>query len=209
MCGIAGYFKINNERCKGEIATIANEMADAMIHRGPDNNGVWISEEMELAFAHRRLSIIDLSDNGNQPMYSENKRYVIVYNGEIYNHCELRRELLSCGKVFRGHSDTEVILSGCEEWGIEQTISKCVGMFAIALWDVNDRELYLIRDRMGEKPLYYGWQKNAFIFSSELKAMKKHPDFQGDIDRNSLSLYFRYNYIPAPYSIYKGILHLQ
>jgi asparagine synthase (glutamine-hydrolysing) len=184
-------------------------MADAMIHRRPDNNGVWISEEMELAFAHRRLSIIDLSDNGNQPMYSENKRYVIVYNGEIYNHRELRRELLSCGRVFRGHSDTEVVLSGCEEWGIEQAISKCVGMFAIALWDVDNRELYLIRDRMGEKPLYYGWQKNTFIFSSELKAMKKHPDFQGDIDRNSLSLYFRHNYIPAPYSIYKGIYKLE
>jgi asparagine synthase (glutamine-hydrolysing) len=154
MCGIAGYLKVDNTRSKAQIATIVNEMANTMVHRGPDHGGTWVSEGVELGLAHRRLSIIDLSANGNQPMYSENRRYIIVFNGEIYNHRELRRELLSRQKVFKCHSDTEVILAGCEEWGVEQTITKCVGMFAMALWDVEERQLYLVRDRMGEKPLY-------------------------------------------------------
>jgi asparagine synthase (glutamine-hydrolysing) len=209
VCGIAGYFTVNNERNNGEMTAIANGMANAIEHRGPDSSGVWVSEQVGLALAHRRLSIIDLSTNGNQPMCSQNGQYVIVFNGEIYNHRELRQELLSCGKTFRGHSDTEVILAGCEEWGVEQTIKKCVGMFAIALWDVKGRNIYLIRDRMGEKPLYYGWQKGTFIFASELKAMRRHPDFQGDIDRNSLSLYFRHRYIPGPYSVYKDVYKLE
>ena len=209
MCGIAGYLKVDNTRSKAQIATIVNEMANTMVHRGPDHGDTWVSEEVELGLAHRRLSIIDLSANGNQPMYSENRRYIIVFNGEIYNHRELRQDLLSRQKVFKGHSDTEVILAGCEEWGVEQTITKCVGMFAMALWDIEERQLYLVRDRMGEKPLYYGWQNRTFLFSSELKAMRKHPDFQGDIDRNSLTLYFRHNYIPAPYSIYRGIFKLE
>ena len=209
MCGIAGYFTVNNERNNGEMAAIANGMANAIEHRGPDSSGVWVSEQVGLALAHRRLSIIDLSTNGNQPMCSENGQYVIVFNGEIYNHRELRQELLSCGKTFRGHSDTEVILAGCEEWGVEQTIKKCVGMFAIALWEVKGKNIYLIRDRIGEKPLYYGWQKGTFMFASELKAMRRHPDFQGDIDRNSLSLYFRHRYIPGPYSTYKDVYKLE
>ena len=209
MCGIAGYFAVNNERDAREMAAIATDMANVMVHRGPDSSGVWVSQEVGLALAHRRLSIIDLSASGNQPMCSENGRYVIVFNGEIYNHRELRQELLSRERAFRGHSDTEVILSGCEEWGVEQTIRKCVGMFAIALWDADHRELYLVRDRMGEKPLYYGWQNGVFLFASELKAMRRHPEFRGDIDRNSLSLYFRHNYIPAPYSIYEGVHKLE
>lgn len=209
MCGIAGFFTVNNKRSKDEMVEIANRMADAIEHRGPDNGGVWISEDVGLAFAHRRLSVIDLSITGNQPMHSENGQYVIVFNGEVYNHPEMRQELLSCGKIFRGHSDTEVILAGCEEWGVEQTIRKCIGMFAIALWDVNCRNIYLIRDRMGEKPLYYGWQKDTFFFASELKAIRRHPDFEGDIDRDSLALYFRHHYIPGPYSIYKGVYKLE
>lgn len=209
MCGIVGYFTVNNERSQGEMAAIATEMANAIQHRGPDSSGAWVSEEVGLALAHRRLSIIDLSTNGNQPMCSENEQYVIVFNGEIYNHRELHQELLSRGKTFRGHSDTEVILAGCEEWGVEQTINKCVGMFAIALWDIKGKNLYLVRDRMGEKPLYYGWQKGTFIFASELKAMKRHPDFQGEIDKDSLSLYFRHKYIPAPYSVYKNVSKLE
>ncbi len=191
------------------MASIAREMANALVHRGPDNCDVWASAEVGLALAHQRLSIIDLSTHGNQPMHSKNKQYIIVFNGEIYNHRELRRELLSCGKVFRGLSDTEVILAGCEKWGVEETIRKCVGMFAIGLWDINNRVLYLIRDRMGEKPLYFGWQKGIFLFSSELKAMRNHPDFQGDLDKDSLSLYFRHNYIPTPYSIYRGVHKLE
>ncbi len=209
MCGIAGFFTVNNKRSIDEMVTIANEMANSIEHRGPDNGGVWASEEVGLTLAHRRLSIIDLSIKGNQPMYSENRQFIIVFNGEIYNHLELRQELVSYGKIFRGHSDTEVILAGFEKWGVEQTIRRCVGMFAIALWDVNDRNLYLIRDRMGEKPLYYGWQKRTFLFSSELKAIRKHPDFEDNINRDSLTLYFRHQYIPAPYSIYKGVYKLE
>jgi asparagine synthase (glutamine-hydrolysing) len=209
MCGIAGFFTVNNNRRIEEIITIANEMANTLNHRGPDNGDIWISEEVGLTLAHRRLSVIDLSITGNQPMYSENKQFVIVFNGEIYNHIELRQELLAYGKTFRGHSDTEVILAGFEKWGIEQTIRKCVGMFAIALWDIKGRDLYLIRDRMGEKPLYYGWQKKTFLFSSELKAIRKHPDFEDNVNLDSLTLYFRYKYIPAPYSIYKGIYKLE
>ena len=209
MCGIAGYFATGNVGARGEMAEVANAMADAMLHRGPDGRGVWVDEKVGVALAHRRLSIIDLSTAGAQPMCSESGQYIIVFNGEIYNHRELRRELSSRRRVFRGHSDTEVILSACEEWGVEQAIRKCVGMFAIALWDVDNRELFLIRDRMGEKPLYYGWQSGTFLFSSELKAIRRHPDFQGEIDRNSLSLYLRHNYIPAPYSIYKSVYKLE
>ena len=209
MCGIAGYFAVNNERSDSEMEAIATEMANAIVHRGPDSSGAWVDEKVGLALAHRRLSIIDLSVHGNQPMHSEHGQYVIIFNGEIYNHRELRQELLSRGKTFRGHSDTEVILAGCEEWGVEQTINKCVGMFAIALWDIKGKNLYLVRDRMGEKPLYYGWQKGTFIFSSELKAMKRHPDFQGEIDRDSLALYFRHKYIPAPYSVYENVSKLE
>jgi len=209
MCGIVGFFTVNNRRSADEMLSIANGMANAIRHRGPDDSGVWVSEEVGLTLAHRRLSIIDLSVYGSQPMCSENGRYIIVYNGEIYNHVELREELVSLGRAFRGHSDTEVILAGCQEWGVEGTIRRCVGMFAIALWDVRDRDLYLIRDRMGEKPLYYGWQKGTFLFASELRAMKKHPDFESEISRDSLALYFRHDYIPAPYSIYKNVNKLK
>lgn len=209
MCGIAGFFTVNNRRSKDEMEKIARGMADAIEHRGPDSDGVWVSEDVGLAFAHRRLSVIDLSTAGNQPMHSEHGQYVIVFNGEVYNHAEMRQELISCGRVFRGHSDTEVILAGCEEWGVEQTIKRCIGMFAIALWDVGARTLNLVRDRMGEKPLYYGWQNGTFIFASELKAMRRHQDFQGDIDRNSLALYFRHHYISGPYSIYEGVNKLE
>ncbi len=209
MCGIAGYITIKSQRRAGEIIAIANMMAGAMQHRGPDSGGVWISDEVELALAHRRLSIIDLSSSGSQPMHSDTGRYVIVFNGEIYNHRALRRELASCGSVFRGHSDTEVVLAGVERWGVRQTIGKCIGMFAIALWDVREAILYLIRDRMGEKPLYYGWQKDTFLFASELKAMRSHPEFIGEICRDSLSLYFRHKYIPAPYSVYRDVFKLE
>jgi len=209
VCGIAGFFTANNNRSTVEMVSIANEMANSIQHRGPDHGDVWVSEEVGLTLAHRRLSIIDLSVRGNQPMYSENMQFIIVYNGEIYNHLELRWELASYGKAFRGHSDTEVILAGFEKWGVEETIRRCVGMFAMALWDINAKDLYLIRDRMGEKPLYYGWQKGTFLFASELKAIRKHPDFEGNINVDSLALYFRHQYIPAPYSIYTGICKLE
>jgi asparagine synthase (glutamine-hydrolysing) len=208
MCGIVGFCAGNNKRQEREMAAIATEMAKALHHRGPDTGGVWVGEEAELALAHRRLSIIDLSTNGNQPMCSGSGHYVIVFNGEIYNYRQLRQDLASRGKTFRGHSDTEVVLAGCEEWGVERTIRKCVGMFAMAVWDTKERDIYLVRDRMGEKPLYYGWQKGTFLFASELKALKRHPDFQGELDRDSLSLYFRHKYIPAPYTIYQNVFKL-
>ncbi|NLZ06743.1 MAG: asparagine synthase (glutamine-hydrolyzing) [Phycisphaerae bacterium] len=209
MCGITGYLAPGNGRRAEEMRAVAHSMADALQHRGPDSSGVWVCPMQGLALAHRRLSIIDLSANGNQPMQSLHGRYVIVFNGEIYNHRELRSELVSCGKAFRGSSDTEVILAACEEWGVEETITRCIGMFAIALWDTEKKDLYLIRDRMGEKPLYYGWHNGAFLFASELKAMRQHPSFRDDIDRDALALYFRYRYIPAPYCVYQNTYKLK
>lgn len=181
-------------------------MGEAIMHRGPDNSGVWVDVDAGIGLSHRRLSILDLSPAGHQPMTSVSGRYVIAFNGEIYNHLDLRRQLGD--RAWRGHSDTETLLAGFELWGTEQTLQCAVGMFAIALWDRNTRTLILARDRMGEKPLYYGWQDEVFLFGSELKALKQHPIFKGEIDRESLALYLRYSYIPMPHSIYRGIYKL-
>jgi len=181
-------------------------MGEAIAHRGPDDSGVWLDAYAGIGLSHRRLSVLDLSPAGHQPMVSGSGRYVIAFNGEIYNHLDLRRQLGD--RAWRGHSDTETLLAGFEFWGIEKTLQRAVGMFAIALWDRVDRSLILARDRMGEKPLYYGWQGTTFLFGSELKALKAHPAFQGEIDRAALALMLRHNYIPAPYSIYKGIRKL-
>lgn len=202
MCGIAGFWQTNNFSVDTAKA-VAEKMALRVIHRGPDDAGVWIETGSGIALAHRRLSILELSAAGHQPMVSFSGRYVIVFNGEIYNHLELRQELIDM--AWRGHSDTETLLAGFEAWGIEATLKKIVGMFAIALWDRQEKTLTLARDRIGEKPLYYGFAKNTFIFGSELKAFRAHPDFVGEIDRNVLCLYLRYCCIPAPYSIYRGI----
>ena len=185
-------------------------MADTVRHRGPDDSGVWADEGAGIALGHRRLSILDLSPAGHQPMASAGGRYVIAFNGEIYNHLELRRllEASSSQRHWRGHSDTETLLTAFECWGVEETLRRVAGMFAIALWDRSLRVLTLARDRMGEKPLYYGWQGDAFLFGSELKALKAHPAFQGDIDRGALALLLRHNYVPAPWSIFKGIQKL-
>jgi asparagine synthase (glutamine-hydrolysing) len=178
-------------------------MADAIAHRGPDDSGLWLDLSAEIALAHRRLSVQDLSPSGHQPMVSASGRYVIVFNGEIYNHLDLREELGSC--AWRGHSDTETMLTAFERWGLEAALKKFVGMFAFALWDRQHRVLTLCRDRLGEKPLYYGWLGDVFAFASELKALRAHPAFRGVIDRNALALYMRHNVVPAPYSIYQGI----
>ncbi len=185
-------------------------MANSIRHRGPDDDGVWVDEDAGIALGHRRLSILDLSPAGHQPMASASGRYVIAFNGEIYNHLELRQALREpgYGSVWRGHSDTETLLAAFESWGLEETLRRVVGMFAIALWDRELRTLTLARDRMGEKPLYYGWQGDTFLFGSELKALKAHPAFHADIDRGALALLLRYNYVPAPYSIYAGIQKL-
>ena len=181
-------------------------MARQILHRGPDDWGVWTDADVGLALAHRRLSILDLSPAGHQPMVSASGRFVVAFNGEIYNHLALRHEL---GDIsWRGHSDTETLLAAFDAWGVESTLRRTVGMFAIVLWDREARLLYLARDRMGEKPLYYGWQNGVFLFGSELKALKAHPAFQGEIDRDALTLVLRHSYIPAPYSIYKGIRKL-
>ena len=217
MCGLTGFWQPSNFSADA-AQVVAKKMAERIAHRGPDDSGVWVDEAAGIALAHRRLSILDLSPAGHQPMVSLSGRYVIVFNGEIYNHLAMRAELeqippgppLKKGGNFewRGHSDTETLLAGFEAWGIEATLKKTVGMFAIALWDREERVLTLARDRMGEKPLYYGFQNDTFVFGSELKALKAHPDFVGEIDRDVICLYLRHCYIPAPYSIYKGIKKL-
>jgi asparagine synthase (glutamine-hydrolysing) len=219
MCGFTGFVTMNANSLANAEA-LATDMADTIQHRGPNDSGVWVDVDSGVAIAHRRLSILDLSPAGHQPMISAMGRYVIAFNGEIYNHLQIRHELEMCqiplalneqggGNVnWRGHSDTETLLAGFEAWGIEATLKKTVGMFAIALWDRKEKMLTLARDRMGEKPLYYGFQNNTFLFGSELKALRAHPDFLGEIDRDVLCLYLRHGYIPAPYSIYKGIQKL-
>ncbi len=187
---------------------LVQNMADQLDHRGPDDSGCWISDGRSIGLGHRRLSILDLSPGGSQPMISHDGNLVLSYNGEIYNHPELRRELETCGVRFRGHSDTEVLLAAIENWGLDYAVSKLKGMFAFAVVDLFAGELHLVRDRMGEKPLYYGWYRNAFVFASELKAFRVLPGWDPDIDRNALALYFRHNYIPAPHSIYRDIYKL-
>ena len=183
-------------------------MADQLIHRGPDDSGVWVDAEAGIALGFRRLAIVDLSPTGHQPMTSSNGRYVMVFNGEVYNFGELRKDLESRGHGFRGHSDTEVMLEAVSEWGLEAAVKKFVGMFAFALWDRRERVLHLVRDRLGIKPLYCGLAGRTFLFGSELKALRVHPDFDPEINRGALALYLRYGYIPQPYSIYQGIWKL-
>ena len=211
MCGLTGFLDLSS----GESNQILKKMGDAIAHRGPDDSGIWFDRDTGIGLSHRRLSVVDLSPAGHQPMASASDRYVIAFNGEIYNHLQLRAELalLSLAPVWRGHSDTETLLAGFDAWGVENTLKKSIGMFAIALWDRQTQLLMLARDRMGEKPMYYGWQgsgkQRVFLFGSELKALKAHPSFSADIDRDSLCLLLRHNYIPAPYSIYQGIAKLE
>jgi asparagine synthase (glutamine-hydrolysing) len=211
MCGFTGYLGFGHW-CQNERATsILTLMANAIYSRGPDDAGVWHDEGAGFGIAHRRLSIVDLSPSGHQPMRSPSNRYVIAFNGEIYNHQDLRAELEKQGAqvAWRGHSDTESLLAGFDTWGIQKTIERAIGMFAIAVWDRESHTLTLIRDRLGEKPLYFGWMGDAFLFGSELKSMKPHPAWRGEIDRGALSLYMRHNYIPTPYSSYQGISKLK
>jgi len=188
-------------------------MIDRLSHRGPDDRGVWsevcAGGAARVGFGHRRLSILDLSAEGHQPMVSAGSRYVITYNGEVYNFRELREELQAAGVPFRGHSDTEVIVNAMETWGIETAVRRFIGMFAFALWDREERRLWMVRDRLGIKPVYYGTVGKAFVFGSELKAIRAFPGFNASVDRGSLSLFLRHSYVPAPYSIYEGIGKLQ
>ena len=207
MCGIAGFWRGDGR----DADHISREMISTLKHRGPDDFGVWSSSEANISFIHTRLSIQDLSPAGHQPMHSHCGRYIIVFNGEIYNHLEIRNiiERDAFTPAWRGHSDTETLLTAISVWGLEKTLNKCIGMFSLALWDRKEKVLSLARDRLGEKPLYYGWQGDTFLFGSELKALRKHPAFYNEIDRDSLTLLLRHNVIPAPYSIYRGIYKLK
>jgi len=204
MCGITGFWGGAPE------AGIAERMARRIKTRGPDDAGVWTDDVAHLVLAHRRLSILDLSPAGHQPMHSPCGRYVLVYNGEIYNHQDLRAELeREDGALnWRGHSDTETLLAAMRHWGVQGALERLNGMLAFALWDAAERTLFLARDRMGEKPLYYGRSGDIFLFGSELKALTAHPDWRGEVDRDALALYMRHNYVPAPWSIYRGIAKL-
>lgn len=202
MCGIAGILKYTGP----DLGCVVSEMVGAIRYRGPDDSGVWCDPNYGLAIGHTRLSVLDLSQAGHQPMESASGRYLIAFNGEIYNHLELREQLRD--RAWRGHSDTETLLVGFETWGVEKTLQATVGMFALALWDRVERRLTLARDRIGEKPLYYGWCNGAFIFASELKALEAYSDWRGEIDRGALASFMRYAYVPLPYSIYVGIRKL-
>lgn len=205
MCGIAGYWHRVPQLSQEQSYGVITAMTDALVQRGPDSSGVWLDPDLGIALGHRRLAILDLSPEGAQPMLSQQGRYVMVFNGEIYNFGELRSGLSQLGHQFRGHSDTEVMLAAFMEWGVTAAVGKFVGMFAFAIWDTEARVLHLGRDRMGEKPLYYGWVGETLLFGSELKALVTHPQWQGEIDRDALALFVRQGYIPAPHSIYAGI----
>ena len=206
MCGIAGFKGPPDQR--GRMEATARAMADTLLHRGPDDAGVWADGETGVAFGHRRLSIVDLSPAGHQPMVSANGSMVLTYNGEVYNAAEIRSELEELGHAFRGHSDTEVIAEGCAEWGVDALTPRLIGMFAFALWDRQSRTLSLVRDRVGIKPLYWGRFGGTVVFASELKAMRAHPAFEGRIDRDAIVSLLRHNYIRGPGSIYQGVAKL-
>jgi asparagine synthase (glutamine-hydrolysing) len=210
MCGICGFYS----KFLSTYDNVILKMNLSISHRGPDSSGVWQDRNSGIVLGHQRLSIIDLSITGNQPMNSNSDRFVITYNGEIYNHLEIRRELekISSTLQWKGSSDTETLLESIDFWGVEKTLKKIDGMFSFVVWDKKARSLTLARDRMGEKPLYYGWQgkgnHKVFLFGSELKALKTHPEFSSEVNRDAIALQLRHNCIPAPHSIYKGIYKL-
>ncbi len=209
MCGIVGFWTANGIN-PIEARMLARRMATRLTHRGPDDSGEWVDEALGLAIAHRRLSILDRSATGQQPMESPSGRYVLSFNGEIYNHLCLRKCLVRDGfkSGFKGHSDTETLSAGLDQWGLEDTLNRSVGMFALAVWDRKNRVLSLARDRVGEKPLYYGVHGRTFLFGSELKALQVHPEFERRVDEQAMCLYLRHGYIPAPWSIWSGIKKL-
>jgi asparagine synthase (glutamine-hydrolysing) len=214
MCGLVGFLGGPWPSGDGGVSAMLGTMSRRIGHRGPDREAFWTDDQSRIALAHRRLAIVELSAAGDQPMISPSGRYVIIYNGELYNHLDLRRDLESGGTRvdWRGHSDTQSLLAAVDVWGVRGALERSAGMFAFALWDRQERQLVLARDRLGEKPLYYGRQgegeQAVFLFGSELKALAAHPSFQGEINRDALALHMRHNCIPAPYSIYRGIKKL-
>lgn len=212
MCGIAGVLGGDWSQ-KQEVEATLMRMIQRIHHRGPDHQDIWTDSDAQVGLAHCRLAVVDLSPAGNQPMHSDSGRYVIIYNGEIYNHRHLRAQLCEAGyaRNWRGHSDTETLLAAIEMWGIRDTLQRSTGMFAFALWDRSARTVTLARDRLGEKPLYYGRQSEGgpLLFGSQLDAIAQHPAFSAEIDRQALTLFLRYNYVPAPFSIFRGIAKLR
>ncbi len=207
MCGITGFVNFEPASEQALLAQ-ATAMADTLVHRGPDAGASWADPSAGFATGHRRLSIVELSAAGAQPMVSQSGRFVISYNGEAYNADEIRPELEAKGYVFRGHSDTEVILEGCAEWGVQATVRRLIGMFAFALWDRQTRRLWLVRDRLGIKPLYWGNFGKFLLFGSELKALRAHAGWPVEINRDAIASFMRFNYIPTPHSIYRNIYKL-
>lgn len=208
VCGIAGFYSPRGVR-ESDAKSTAIRMLDSIKHRGPNDSGVWLDADAGIALGHRRLSILDLSPSGHQPMLSVSSRYVIAFNGEIYNHQDLRKFVEGAGhQYWRGTSDTESLLAIIDNSGLEKAIEKLIGMFAFAIWDRQERRLSLARDRMGEKPLYYGWNNSTLFFASELKAFQANPEFCGSVDADVLPVYLRHGYIPAPWTIWKGIRKL-
>ncbi len=208
MCGIAGLWDQRAGLAPEALGEAARAMAETLRHRGPDAGAVWCDAAAGIAFGHRRLSIIDLSPAGAQPMVSSCGRVVISYNGEVYNANELRSELEAAGRRFRGHSDTEVIVEGCAVWGVEATVKRLIGMFAISLWDCRERTLYLVRDRLGIKPLYWAKFNHLLLFGSELKALRAHDGWRPELDRDSPASFLRLSAVPAPRTIYRGVAKL-
>jgi asparagine synthase (glutamine-hydrolysing) len=209
MCGIAGLLSTTAAGSNAPPEHWAQAMADALAHRGPDDHGVWSDAEVGVALSHRRLSIVDLSATGHQPMISADGRFIVTYNGEVYNHAELRPELEARGVRFRGHSDTEVMLEAFAAFGIETTVKRLIGMFTIGVWDRRNRTLSLVRDRLGIKPLYWAKFGGLFLFGSELKALRAHPGWTPRIDRRAVASFLRHNYVPAPHTIYEGVHKLE
>ena len=215
MCGLVGIWSPNGATAEVLVSSVVS-MARSIQHRGPDDSGVWIDSSVGVAIAHQRLSVLDLSRAGHQPMQSVSGRYVIAFNGEIYNHLTLRRELEQSGQIFRpwaGHSDTETLLAAIEAWGLDQTLERCAGMFSIALWDRVNTRLHLARDRFGEKPLYWGWVKHGLqrllVFASDLAALRALPGVESfRCNRQALHAYFHSGCIPAPLCIYEGLQQL-
>lgn len=203
MCGFTGFYAPNGGPDAATLTGLVSRAADTLAHRGPDGEGAWADEYAGIALGHRRLSIIDLSPTGQQPMASANGRFVIAYNGEIYNFLELRSELEAAGQTFRGRSDTEVLLAAITHWGLTTALERANGMFAFALWDREAHTLCLARDRLGQKPLYYGWAGDTLVFGSELKALRSYPGFSPTIDDGAVALLLRHSAIPAPYTIYR------
>src|SRR5690242_9157013 len=209
MCGIAGLFRPGG----GDEETLgrcARQMSDALARRGPDASGIWTQPAAGIALGHRRLSILDLSEAGAQPMRSDCGRFAITFNGEIYNHLDIRSQLEADNAApnWRGHSDTETLLYAVRHWGLAAALQRFSGMFALALWDEQGRTLTLARDRFGEKPLYYGWSGGDLVFGSELKALAVHPAWSPTLDRAALTGFMRYAYVPAPSTIWSGVRKL-